>query len=296
MNTKQLECFVEVAETLNFSVAAQKLYITQPTVSHQIQSLEEELNVQLFERNKKHVKLTLAGQVFYNDAKEILTRENVAKSRVKVTDNRYSTKIAIAFSAIEMEQKKLPAFIARFTQEHPEVFLYFHQFPPKTGIQNLVDDKMDVLLYHTADVFLTKDIESKTILQDSFVCLVPNHSKLSQKTCLTPTDLEDECLIFPEDTVRTKEEKELIAYLQAQVSHLKIYYCDTKEVATMLVESGIGVAIMPSFCVKERSKVTQIALELPEPLSNVPYGLAWKHQSKPLSTFIEEFTAYVTGE
>ena len=58
MNTIQLECFIAVAEHLNFSRASQALKITQPAVSHQIQSLEEELEVKLFRRTSKSVSLT----------------------------------------------------------------------------------------------------------------------------------------------------------------------------------------------------------------------------------------------
>lgn len=68
MNTIQLECFVTVAKHLNFSKASEELKITQPAVSHQIRSLEEELNVKLFQRTSKSVSLTPEGIMFLPDA------------------------------------------------------------------------------------------------------------------------------------------------------------------------------------------------------------------------------------
>ncbi len=66
MNTFQLKCFLTVTETLNFARAAQLLNITQPAVTHQIRSLENELNVRLFKRTTRNVELTHEGQLFIN--------------------------------------------------------------------------------------------------------------------------------------------------------------------------------------------------------------------------------------
>ncbi len=72
MNTVQLECFISVAEHLSFSKASKVLKITQPAVSHQIQTLEEELGVKLFHRTSKSVALTEEGLLFLTDAQLIL--------------------------------------------------------------------------------------------------------------------------------------------------------------------------------------------------------------------------------
>ena len=82
MNTIQLECFIAVAGHLNFSRASEALRITQPAVSHQIQSLEEELNVKLFKRTSKSVSLTQEGIQFLPDAQLILKTALSAKERL----------------------------------------------------------------------------------------------------------------------------------------------------------------------------------------------------------------------
>lgn len=82
MNTVQLECFVTVAEHLNFSKASRVLRITQPAVSHQIQTLEEELGVKLFNRTSKSVTLTQEGISFFADAQLILKTAISAKERL----------------------------------------------------------------------------------------------------------------------------------------------------------------------------------------------------------------------
>lgn len=83
MNTTQLECFLEVANCLNFSRAAEHLSITQPAVSHQINTLESELGVKLFQRTSKSVRLTQEGFMFTQYAGEILKMSILSKARVK---------------------------------------------------------------------------------------------------------------------------------------------------------------------------------------------------------------------
>ena len=82
MNTTQLECFLAVAEHLNFSRASEELKMTQPAVSHQIRTLEEELGVKLFMRTSKNVSLTSEGIRFLPDADLILKTALSAKARI----------------------------------------------------------------------------------------------------------------------------------------------------------------------------------------------------------------------
>ena len=82
MTTQQLECFIRVADKLNFTKAAQEMFLTTPTVTHHIKSLEEELGATLFIRTPKMVQLTDAGAEFYGDAKDILNRINLSSKKI----------------------------------------------------------------------------------------------------------------------------------------------------------------------------------------------------------------------
>ena len=82
MNTFQLSCFMAVAEYLNFTQAAEKLHVTHPAVSQQIQSLEKELNVKLFQRTTRTVRLTEEGKAFLQDAQQIVDLSERAKKRL----------------------------------------------------------------------------------------------------------------------------------------------------------------------------------------------------------------------
>ena len=136
MNTIQLECFVAVAEHLNFSRASEALRITQPAVSHQIQSLEEELDVKLFRRTSKSVSLTQEGIQFLPDAELILKTALSAKERLGQHD-RY-----IPFDLgchNRMEMNLLPPILKRLTEDFPLLrpFIRLIPFPSLlTQIEN----------------------------------------------------------------------------------------------------------------------------------------------------------------
>ena len=95
VNTTQLECFMEVANVLNFSRAAERLRITQPAVSHQINTLENELEVKLFHRTSKSVRLTQEGFLFTQYAGEILKVSGLSKARMKESKEEVFRRIAI---------------------------------------------------------------------------------------------------------------------------------------------------------------------------------------------------------
>ena len=83
MNTTQLQCFMSVSNFLNFSRAAEQLGLTQPAVSHQINTLEDELGVKLFYRTSKRVRLTQEGHLFSQYAREILALAGASRARLR---------------------------------------------------------------------------------------------------------------------------------------------------------------------------------------------------------------------
>ena len=120
VNTQELKCFLRVAERLNFTRAAEELYLTPPTVTHHIQKLESELGVQLFQRDSKSVQLTLEGEVFYQDAREIMMKIEAAFSHVN--DVRKSKHTFLRIGCVtSQEVASLAAPLARLREKFPGV-------------------------------------------------------------------------------------------------------------------------------------------------------------------------------
>lgn len=288
MNTKQLECFIQAAEILNFSIAAKRLYITQPSVTHQIQMLEDELGVKLFKREKKRVTLTTEGSIFYKDAQEIIMREEIAKSRIRNTGENYKSKIAVSFEANALEQNYLPTFIKKYHSSNPGIYLYFQKFNFKLGIQNLIEHKMDLLLYTTREAAQHREIEHRELYSGKFVCLAQKGVKLSENPLMTLESLKNQFLIIPAAVSSTEEQKGILEALQ---NDAPIYYCDDIATTHILVKGGLGISVLPDFEVENDPSLQMIPLQMPRELTQPSYGIAWQHgeQRPEIRKFVRQF-------
>lgn len=122
LELRQLRYFVAVAETLNFTRAAERVFLTQPALSHQIRRLEETLEVKLFRRSSRHVELTDAGQELLRLAKETLEtlERGVAEIRRKAGAERGRFRIGFTEYA---NYSAIPQVVTRFAETHPDLLL-----------------------------------------------------------------------------------------------------------------------------------------------------------------------------
>ena len=247
MNSKQLECFVEVAESLNFTTASVNLFLSQPSVTHQIKSLEEELCIVLFIRTKKSVSLTPAGENFYTDAKEILSRMLIAKNKAQNSSQRYTGKIAIGYSGIALEKTLLPAILNRFSEKYPNIYIFLKKLHYKDLIFNLKSKKMDVIFTYSKDSIKQNDSIFFPLIKSGYYVLMPENHPLAQKPLLHIEDLKQTMVILPEVSDCPKEARPMINYLNASLPGSSIHYCDSAETAYILMKSGLGIAVLPIF-------------------------------------------------
>lgn len=120
MNFKELQSFIAISKYKNFSKAAKSLYITQPTISHHIQTLEEDLNTTILSRNSKTVSLTKAGQMLLVHAQKILNEKEQIHFMFDLYNGDISGILEIATSTIPA-QHYLPNIINNFAVEYPKM-------------------------------------------------------------------------------------------------------------------------------------------------------------------------------
>ena len=113
MNLKQLEAFVQIADSGSFSKAAKELYLTQPTISAHVSTLEKELNTRLFVRNTKEVKLSESGTLLYDYAKQMIILQKQIEDTFAVREEKSQQRITIAASTIPA-QYLLPNILVAF--------------------------------------------------------------------------------------------------------------------------------------------------------------------------------------
>ena len=143
MNLKQLEAFVQVSESGSFSKAAKELFLTQPTISAHISSLEKELNVRLFIRNTKEVSLSDDGKDLYRYAKQITDLEKAIEERFYMDSDDGKHVITIAASTIPA-QYLLPKVLMCYRERHPKEQIKIMETDSSEVVTQVVDHMVDV--------------------------------------------------------------------------------------------------------------------------------------------------------
>lgn len=143
MNLKQLEAFVQISESGSFSKAAKELFLTQPTISAHISSLEKELNVRLFIRNTKEVSLSDDGKDLYRYAKQITDLEKAIEERFYMDSDDGKHFITIAASTIPA-QYLLPKVLMCYRERYPKEQIKIMETDSSEVVTQVVDHMVDV--------------------------------------------------------------------------------------------------------------------------------------------------------
>lgn len=142
MNSTQLNCFLAVADSLSFARASEKLHITQPAVTHQINSLESELDVKLFKRTTRTVELTREGFSFIADAKSILNTMSMAKMRFAAAEKTEPAPFFIGCGLKELVF--LPDLVSSMLALYPNIHPFIKTIPFPALMNQLRNESIDV--------------------------------------------------------------------------------------------------------------------------------------------------------
>ena len=173
----QLSYVVAVAQTRNFGLAAKACFISQPTLSMQIQKLEEELEVTLFDRSKKPVEPTTIGRQIVEQAQIVLQEAFRIEEIIKSERGEISGDFKLGIIPT-LAPYLLPLFLEKFTKKFPRVNLIVEELQTRQIIQKLKEDEIDAGLLVTP--LNIKGIVERPVFNEPFmVYLAPNHPLLS---------------------------------------------------------------------------------------------------------------------
>ncbi|MFT5097547.1 LysR substrate-binding domain-containing protein [Psychrobacter immobilis] len=244
MELRHLRYFVAVAEEKSFNKAAERLFISQPPLSRQIRQLEEEINVTLIDRDNRPLKLTEAGEFFYDHAIQILAKSEKLKAMTMRKANSDNS-ISIGFVS-SILYGILPKIIARFRTFYPNLEIKLQELNSWQQTQGLVDGKIDVgfgrLLFEDAS------IRRMVLRQESLVVAVPiNHTFIKEgRTSVNLMDLTSESLFLYPTSPRPSFIDYVLELFEARNLKVK-YFTEVRElhVALGLVAAGEGLTIVP---------------------------------------------------
>lgn len=197
MELRHLRYFIAVADELNFSRAAARLQMAQPPLSQQIQALEIELGVKLFDRKKRPLQLTLAGMTFLEEAKVMLTQLERAVHKTQRIYQGELGHLTIGFTS-SIANGVLPNILRSFRQHYPQVKLILREENSAFQIRGLRDQQTDIIFVYQ-DLALTEasDLAIMPLSQEPLVVALPEKHRLSSHSNIAINDLANEEFIMP---------------------------------------------------------------------------------------------------
>ena len=246
MNLKQLEAFVQVAEGGSCSKAAKELFLTQPTISSHISSLERELNARLFVRNTKEVSLSEDGIKLYKYAKQMLDLQREIEVTFGMDEEGESHAVTIAASTIPA-QYLLPEVLTRFSERYPQEQIRIQETDSSKVVMQIVDHRVDIGF--TGTVLEKKHCKYIPFYKDELVIITPNTPKYQELAQGNKEDIswiKKEHVIMREEGSGTRKEAEL----QLKGAGVKfagldiIASIENQETIKKSVRQGMGISVL----------------------------------------------------
>ncbi len=196
MTITQLKYVLSVAEYQNFTVAAEHSFVTQPTLSMQIQKLEDQLDVLIFNRSKKPIELTDVGKKVVEQAKIIVNESNRIKDIVHQHKGFIGGEFRIGIIPTVMPTL-LPMFLNNFTKKYPKVKLIIEELTTEEIVRKLMDNHIDAGL--AATPLENEAIKEMPLYYEPFVGLIPEGHRLFNQKEIKSDELEMEDILLLED-------------------------------------------------------------------------------------------------
>ena len=269
MNTIQLECFIAVAEHLNFSRASEALRITQPAVSHQIQSLEEELNVKLFKRTSKSVSLTQEGIQFLPDAQLILKTALSAKERLGQHEHFIPFELGCHN---RMEINLLPPILKTLADDFP-LLRPVIQLVPFPSLLELIENKQIHAAFGIKEEQKKPSLYFREFCSAPVACICSPGHPLAQYESLTKKQLSGNIIACSPRQIADP----IFSIQNSIVTKLRPeqrYFAENIESALTLVKAQIGYTLYPDVAPAREPDLRYIPVT---DIPGMPFGVYYRY-------------------
>lgn len=279
MNQKQLEIFSNLADSLNFTRTAEQMFLSQTTVTLQIRNLEEELQVKLFERTSRSVKLTYAGSVFLGNTRNILKLMDEAKKQTQEAQSGYTGRLKIGF-ADDANATGISKFIRFFSENNPQIRMQVYGGYPEQLLQELNFGEYDLIF---APAFRKNMVEHyyHSLLLGRYRTVAAFHRDhpFSSKKRLTFKDFEGQDYIY---TSGINEElvysSEFYHRLLAEGVHVRVLdRIDNIDTVFLMLDANMGVTVLLEYFAKRFSESSDICIcPIDEDLEKTDFLAIWR--------------------
>jgi LysR family transcriptional regulator, hydrogen peroxide-inducible genes activator len=243
MTITQLKYVLAVAEHKNFTLAADKCFVTQPTLSMQIQKIEDELSIQIFDRTKKPIQLTDIGQKIVNQAKNIVNEADRIQDIVEQQKGFVGGEFRLGIIPTIMPTL-LPMFLSNFIKKYPKVKLIIEELNTDEIITKLNNGHLDAAI--AATPLLEEKIKEIVLYFEPFVAYIPESHQHYQKQEIEVADLNlDEILLLQDGHCFRDGILNLCKNnIRNEINHFQIE-SGSFETLIKLADEGLGTTLLP---------------------------------------------------
>ena len=266
MTITQLQYVLAVAEHKNFTLAAEKCFVTQPTLSMQIQKVEEELKIQIFDRTKKPIQLTDIGQKIVNQAKNIVNEADRMKDIVEQQKGFIGGEFRLAIIPTIMPTL-LPMFLNTFIKKFPKVKLIIEELNTDEIILKLKNGNLDAAI--AATPLSDEKLKEIVLYYEPFVAYIPEKHRIADKKEIEVSDLNlDEILLLQDG--HCFRDGILNLCKNQDVKSLNTFQIQSGSFETLikLADEGLGLTLLPylhTLDLKENDKLKLKHFKDPKP-------------------------------
>jgi len=270
MTITQLKYVLAVAEHKNFTLAAEKCFVTQPTLSMQIQKIEEELNIQIFDRTKKPIQLTDIGQKIVNQAKNIVNEADRIQDIVEQQKGFIGGEFRLGIIPTIMPTL-LPMFLNNFIKKYPKVKLIIEELNTEEIITKLKNGNLDAAI--AATPLEDEKIKEIVLYFEPFVAYIPESNAVFQKEEIEIDDLNINEILLLQDG-HCFRDGILNLCKNRNETGLKSFQIESGSFETLikLADEGLGTTLLPylhTLDLKESDKLKLRHFKEPKPAREV---------------------------
>jgi len=292
MELRHLRYFTAVVECRGYREASRRLHIAQPSISEAVSDLEDELGLKLFSRAHRNARVTPEGEIFYEDAVRILQQAETAILTAKRAAEGKVGRLSIGFIG-SATLSFLPDLIRRYKLEYPNVKLALHDLYPAELDKACDRGEIDIAITRTLSLERSKNRQSRVLLRDPLVAVVPRSRKLKLKSKkIRLADLAKERFILFHRQGAPGVFDTIVGACRSQGFSPQVENePNSMQTILSLVEAEEGVAIVPASISNLRSNGVQFVRLVPD--LHLDLIVAWSRgeTSVILRTFLDFLNA-----
>ena len=268
--------------------------MTQPAVTQQIHSLEKELNVKLFHRTTRTVKITEEGKIFFEDARRMVDISRRARKRFENPDERKIQLLSIGSYSFG-QMFLLAPVLRKLSKQYPNLHPRLQAVPFQHLYRLLEEDDMDAVIGFKEPDNKKIPAAYREIIKVPLVCICSPDHPMGQYDAVTIDDLKEEKLVLIDPAKAQSDAAQLQGQLISGRTPADVYFCESAESAVVLVEAGFGISVLPELMIPPDLPLARTAIE---ELGLVSFGIYYKSlkDNEPLKSMLKIFKEDLSGK